>query len=161
MAYETVYFTDEPRNAVKVLSEGHPGNQRQPTRGTIVRSPAGTMVGYGGTPYAPSPYGVPPYGYPSSHQVVMTPQGPMAVPVAGNAGLFGSSGPETGEWIDIGLQVLAAILPLPAAPSTAGTSIEDNTANMIAFQGSIASYAKRDELIRTAAGVLKTLFRRG
>ena len=62
-------------------------------------------------------------------------------------------GMTTGELIDAGIQVLAAIQPLPAAPTAqgeAGTDVE----NMITYQSALAQHAKRDEQLRTLGNLL-------
>ena len=59
----------------------------------------------------------------------------------------------TGELIDTGIQLLAAILPLPAAPVAQGESTTD-IENMVTYQGALASHAKRDEQFRTVGNLL-------
>jgi hypothetical protein len=59
----------------------------------------------------------------------------------------------TGELIDTGIQLLAAIQPLPAAPTAqgeAGTDVE----NLMTYQGALAQHAKRDEQLRTLGNLL-------
>jgi hypothetical protein len=59
----------------------------------------------------------------------------------------------TGELIDTGIQLLAAILPLPAAPVAQGESTTD-LENMVTYQTALASHAKRDEQFRTVGNLL-------
>ena len=67
---------------------------------------------------------------------------------------FGSRfGLTTGELIDTGIQLLAAILPLPAAPVAQGETTTDME-NLVTYQGALASHAKRDEQFRTVGNLL-------
>ena len=71
-------------------------------------------------------------------------------PAPSFASRFGMS---TGELIDTGIQLLAAIQPLPAAPTAqgeAGTDVE----NLMTYQGALAQHAKRDEQLRTLGNLL-------
>jgi hypothetical protein len=86
-------------------------------------------------------YGPPGYG----------PQGwaPMSAP-GWNQGPFGSvlSRISTGDLIDLIAQVFAALNPLPAQPVATSDATTD-VGNMILYQGALASYAKKDEQVRT------------
>jgi hypothetical protein len=88
--------------------------------------------------YGPPAYGVPPYGAPYWGQ---------PAPFAARFGMT------TGELIDTAIQILAAIQPLPAAPTgqgDAGTDLE----NLVTYQGALATHAKRDEQLRTLGNLL-------
>ena len=85
----------------------------------------------------------PTYGY-AQPQVVVTQQPPSF------ASRFGMT---TGELIDTGLQIFAAITPLPHAPvaqGDAGTDVE----NLVTYQTALATHAKRDEQLRTLGNLL-------
>ena len=75
---------------------------------------------------------------------------PQYAPAPSFASRFGMT---TGELIDTGIQLLAAIQPLPAAPTAqgeAGTDVE----NLMTYQGALAQHAKRDEQLRTLGNLL-------
>ena len=75
---------------------------------------------------------------------------PAYAPAQSFASRFGMT---TGELIDTGIQLLAAIQPLPAAPTAqgeAGTDVE----NLMTYQGALAQHAKRDEQLRTLGNLL-------
>ena len=75
---------------------------------------------------------------------------PAYAPVPSFASRFGMT---TGELIDTGIQLLAAIQPLPAAPTAqgeAGTDVEI----LMTYQGALAQHAKRDEQLRTLGNLL-------
>ena len=61
-----------------------------------------------------------------------------------------------GQLVDLVAQIFAALMPLPAAPvatSDAGTDV----GNLILYQGALASYAKRDEQVRTLGNLVTKL----
>jgi hypothetical protein len=145
MDYDVI-FVDEGRNAVtdhrcpggrpatpwRPLPTRAPGGSR-----TVVVPPGarptvitGTASGY----YQPPAYYQPAYG--------------PAMPSF--ASRFGMT---TGELIDTGIQLLAAITPLPAAPTAQGESITD-VENLMTYQGALAQHAKRDEQLRTLGNLL-------
>ena len=66
------------------------------------------------------------------------------------ASRFGMS---TGELIDTGIQILAAIQSLPVGPTSQGDTTTD-IENLVTYQGALASYAKRDEQLRTLGTLL-------
>jgi len=69
------------------------------------------------------------------------------------AGFSSRFGMTTGELIDTGIQLLAAITPLPAAPVSQGeTSVDID--NLMTYQGALWQHAKRDEQLRTLGGLL-------
>ncbi len=59
----------------------------------------------------------------------------------------------TGEVIEIAAQILAAIQPLPGAPSGAG-HVETDVENLVIYQTALATHAKRDEQVRTLGNLL-------
>ena len=75
---------------------------------------------------------------------------PQYAPTSSFASRFGMT---TGELIDTGIQLLAAITPLPAAPVSQGeTSVDID--NLMTYQGALWQHAKRDEQLRTLGGLL-------
>ncbi len=124
----------------------------------------------GGCPSAPTPWRPLPARVPGGSRTVVVPPGarptvitgsasgyyqpayfaPPYLPAPSFASRFGMS---TGEMIDTGVQVLAAILPLPAAPSAQGETVTD-IENLMTYQGALAVHAKRDEQLRTLGNLL-------
>jgi hypothetical protein len=131
MDYDVIY-TDDERNADR-RRPAH-GNRRPGSRTVFVPPGARPTVITGGGSYRPLPAQHMPY-YP---------------PQAGFASRFGMT---TGELIDTGIQLLAAITPLPAAPVSQGeTSVDID--NLMTYQGALWQHAKRDEQLRTLGGLL-------
>ncbi|MGE0401261.1 MAG: hypothetical protein AB7T06_31425 [Kofleriaceae bacterium] len=71
------------------------------------------------------------------------------------ASRFGMS---TGELIDSGLQVLAALQPLPSAPISQGDTGVD-VENLMTYQGALWQHAKRDEQWRTLGGLIARILK--
>jgi hypothetical protein len=71
------------------------------------------------------------------------------------ASRFGMS---TGEMIDSGLQILAALQPLPSAPTAQGEASTD-VENLMTYQGALWQHAKRDEQWRTLGGLLARILK--
>ena len=67
-------------------------------------------------------------------------------------------GMTTGELIDTGVQLLAALLPLPAGPTAQGEASVD-VENLVTYQGALAHHAKRDEQMRTLGNLLARVLR--
>ena len=51
---------------------------------------------------------------------------------------------------------IAALMPLPGAP-VATAEVSTDVGNLILYQGSLASYAKRDEQVRTLGNLVTKL----
>ncbi|MGN6109127.1 MAG: hypothetical protein ACTHU0_28735 [Kofleriaceae bacterium] len=66
-------------------------------------------------------------------------------PMSSIASRFGMT---SGELIDTGIQLLAALFRLPAAPTAQGEAAVD-IENLVTYQGALAQHAKRDEQLRT------------
>ena len=144
MDYDVIYI-DEGRNAVtdhrrpggRPASPWRPLPARTPGSRTVVVPPGarptvitGTASGY----YQPPAYYQPAY----------------APAMSSFASRFGMT---TGELIDTGIQLLAAIQPLPAAPTAQGEAGVD-VENLMTYQGALAQHAKRDEQLRTLGNLL-------
>lgn len=71
-------------------------------------------------------------------------------PMSSFASRFGMT---TGELIDTGIQLLAAITSLPAAPTAQG-EVSTDVENLMTYQGALAQHAKRDEQLRTLGNLL-------
>jgi hypothetical protein len=67
-------------------------------------------------------------------------------------------GLSTGELIELAAQLLAAIQPLPGAPSAQG-HVETDVENLVVYQTALATHAKRDEQLRTLGGLLGRLLK--
>ncbi len=147
--YADIYFVDG-RNA------DHRTGQHAPPGRVMVGSPGhGVRTVYTNPvqPYGQAQMYGPPTGY-------FGPQGPggwgpqgwgapMAAP-GWNQGPFSSvlSRISTGDLIDLIAQVFAALNPLPAQPVATSDAATD-IGNVILYQGALASYAKKDEQVRT------------
>ena len=161
MNEDDIYYVDE-RNAVISTSRG-PNQQG----GRVIigsRSPGG--IGprvIGGNPYGANPYGSPAMygaaGYMAAQPGYWNqpgyfgPQGP---------GYWGPRGPSlfnnlsAGKLVDMAAQVFAALTSLPDAPVATADPATD-VPNLITYQSSLASYAKRDEQIRTLGSLVAKL----
>jgi hypothetical protein len=142
MDYDVMYV-DDGRNADhRTVVAGRTATPwGRPTTGNrTVVVPAGTRPtvitsrpAYGPPGYGPQGYGSPYYGQPAPF-----------------ASRFGMS---TGELIDTAIQILAAITPLPVAPTAVGDEATD-VDNLVTYQGALATHAKRDEQLRTLGTLL-------
>jgi hypothetical protein len=59
----------------------------------------------------------------------------------------------TGELVEAGAALLAAIQPLPGAPGSTGHG-ETDMENLVIYQTALATHAKRDEQLRTLGSLL-------
>ena len=135
--YNVILVDDDERNASPVFSG------RPPMYGAPGRRPAWFGGRFPGRPvYYPAPQPQP---------TVIYQQAP-----AKPAGLAGMT---TAELVEVGAQLLAAIQPLPAAPTAAG-ELETDVENLVIYQTALATHAKRDEQLRTLGGLLARLLRK-
>jgi len=146
MDHDVIYIDDDARNADRDHRAQTPGNRLGRARtGRTVVVPAGsrrpTVIQSTGAPYTS--------GYSQPQVIVSQPQPP------GFASRFGMS---TGELIDSGIQILAALLPLPASPVAQGNTGVD-IENLVTYQTALATFAKRDEQLRTAGALLVRILR--
>ena len=140
--YSVMYLDDE-RNADHRtnVTTSRPGQWNgRPTpigqRTVVVPASQRPTVIYSRQPAAQPYYGPAPQWYPPAQ------------------GSFASQlGMSMGELIDTGIQILAAIQSLPVAPVAQGDS-ETDVANLVTYQGALASHAKRDEQLRTLGNLL-------
>lgn len=135
MDQDVIYIDDDERNAVR----RRPGWSPRPRSPRTVVVPPGAsrpmVIQSGGS--------APTYGY-SQPQVIVAQQ------PASFASRFGMT---TGELIDTGIQILAALMPLPGAPVAQGDAGVD-VENLVTYQTALATHAKRDEQLRTAGTLL-------
>ena len=132
---EDIYIVDT-RNADHRTAQ--PGSSGPGRTGTGVR----TVVAQPVRAYGPPAYGQPQIIYGTA------PQGAMA------SNLFGRM--TGGQLVDLVAQIFAALMPLPAAPVATADSATD-VGNLILYQSSLASYAKRDEQVRTLGNLVTKL----
>ena len=145
MDQDVIYIGDDERNADhRTYGAGNrPGGFGRPRR-TVVVPPGARrpmVIQSGGS--APAAAYSQPYGYPQ-------PQVFVAQQPASFAARFGMT---TGELIDTGIQILAAIQPLPAAP-VAQDDARVDVENLVTYQTALATHAKRDEQLRTLGNLL-------
>ena len=139
MDYDVMYI--DGRNAVhdhRTQGGSRPGSR--PTAVVVPPSSRPTVIQTAVPPpsagyYQPGPTGYQPVGF--------YPQPPFA-------SRFGMT---TGELIDTAIQILAAIQPLPAAPTAQGEAQID-VENLVTYQGALWQHAKRDEQLRTLGSLL-------
>ena len=142
MDYDIIYAGDE-RNADHRTGRPVLGDSRRPGSRTVVVPPGArptVITGGGSSAYRPqyAPQDAPPYA-----PAYYGPQDSFA-------SRFGMT---TGELIDTGIQLFAAISPLPAAPVAQGEAGID-VENLMTYQGALWHHAKRDEQLRTLGGLL-------
>jgi hypothetical protein len=131
---QDVIYIDDERNAAR----------RRPVLTPRPRAPRTVVVPPGANrPMVIQSGGAPSYEYPQ--QPLFVAQQPASF-----ASRFGMT---TGELIDTGIQILAALMPLPVAPVAQGEAGVD-VENLVTYQTALATHAKRDEQLRTAGTLL-------
>ncbi|MBX3156806.1 MAG: hypothetical protein KF773_12440 [Deltaproteobacteria bacterium] len=128
---EDIYIVDT-RNAVRPPPSQHNTGWRpatQPVR-TVVAQPVRTIA--------------------QTPQIVYA-NPPMMSPAAN---LFGNV--SAAQLVDLVAQIFAALMPLPAAP-TATADTPTDISNLIVYQSALATYAKRDEQVRTLGNLVTRL----
>jgi hypothetical protein len=158
MNEDDIYYVDE-RNAVISTSRSGPTNQ---SGGRVILTPrpgaGGRMIGQQNPFGSPAMYGAQGYmgaqpGYWNGQPNYWGQQAP---------GYFGPGGPSmfsrlsAGKIVDMAAQVFAALTSLPDAPVATADPATD-VPNLITYQSSLASYAKRDEQIRTLGSLVSKL----
>ena len=147
--YADVYFVDG-RNAV---IDHRTGATVAPGR-VIVGGPAGS---HNIRVSAPQPYGQAQMYYGPQGPGYFGPQGPWnAPPWAQGPGSSLLGRISTGQLIEMVAQIFVSLMPLPAAP-VATSDANTDVGNLILYQGSLASYAKRDEQVRTLGSLVSKL----
>ncbi len=144
--YADIYYVDT-RNATRDhrATQGRPGLPWVRPRPTSV-PPTRTVY----VPPAPQQaFAQPVYGQAQMQPMLYAPQ-----PMTGASALFGRL--STGQLIELVAQVFAAVQSLPGAP-VATRDLETDVANLILYQGAIASHAKRDEQVRTLGNLVSKL----
>jgi len=142
-----VVFLDDERNAID--RRRVTARPRARVSGSSVVVPAGrrpTVIYGGGGASAPA------YYQPAAPMYYDDPR--MFAP--GPLSRFGNL--STAELIELGSKLLAAILPLPAAPTGQG-EVGIDVENLLTYQSALATYAKRDEQLRTLGDLLGKILR--
>jgi hypothetical protein len=139
--YDVIYLDDDERNARATVVDRRKGGGSgrvvvggsRPSRSSVVVPPSRrpTVIHSGG-------------GRPRAQQVVIQEE-PEKRKLLGDL--------TTGEVVEIAAQILAAIQPLPGAPTAAG-EVETDVENLVIYQTALATHAKRDEQLRTLGGLL-------
>ena len=160
-----IYYVDG-RNAVITSTSRQPGG-----RTTMLGGPGSS--GYPTTIATAGPYGQSPMIYPQGSGYFGAPApgyfgapapgfwGPQGLGFPGMRSPYGYGGSmfdrlSAGKIVDMAAQVFAALSSLPDAPVATGDATTD-VANLITYQSSLASYAKRDEQVRTLGSLVAKL----
>ena len=146
--YNVITFDDDERNARPAIID-----TRRPPRWAGPRPAAGIVVPPSTRPTVIQTPGLGvqrPY-YPAPQPTVVYHQ--PASPMAGLAGMT------VAELVELGTQLLAAIQPLPGAPTAQG-DVETDVENLVIYQSALATHAKRDEQLRTLGSLLGRLLRK-
>lgn len=156
MDYDLIYVGDE-RNAVRVSDH----RTNRPSTGSwtsrprpVVGGPRTVVVPPGARPTVITG-GSSASGYYRPTYVPQYAQYPQYVDDTSLASRFGMT---TGELIDMGIQALASLQSLPAAPVAQGEAGVD-VENLITYQGALWQHAKRDEQLRTLGGLLARILK--
>ena len=145
--YDVIYLDDDERNARATVIDSRgrpirPGGMVRPRPGgsSVVVPPSRrpTVIHSGGS-----------HGSQASDRrpTVIYSQPPQQSKLGGLGNLT------TGEIIELASQLLAAIQPLPGAPSGVG-DVETDVENLVIYQTALATHAKRDEQLRTLGSLL-------
>ena len=135
MEESDIYIVDTRNADHRTQHGGTPWRPGQPVR-TVTAQP--TRV------YGPSPYGQP------QPQIIYAQ--PPQTALASN--IFGKV--TAGQLVDLVAQIFAALMPLPGAPVATDSAATD-VGNLILYQSALASYAKRDEQVRTLGNLVTKL----
>ena len=166
MDYDVIYVGDG-RNAVTDHRTGRPATPWRPmpsapsgSRTVVVPPGSRPTVITGSASGYYQPQSQPYYGPSQPFYGPSQPFYPGAQPFyPGAQESFASRfGMTTGELIDTGVQLLAALLPLPAGPTAQGEAGVD-VENLVTYQGALAHHAKRDEQMRTLGNLLARVLR--
>ena len=143
--YDVIYLDDDERNArATVLDRRKAGGRmvvggRRPGGSSVVVPPSRrpTVIHSGG-------------GRPRAQPVVIQEEPAQQRKLIGDL--------TTGEVVELAAQILAAIQPLPGAPTGAG-DLETDVENLVIYQTALATHAKRDEQLRTLGSLLGKLLK--
>ena len=142
-----VYYVDDPRNAG--------GDHRTGSGGAPAPTPIGAIVQRPGAP-RPMVYAQPAQPVYAQPMVQGRPVIYASTPGTWQNQFPGLGRLSLGGALDLVAETIAALWPLPAAPSTTG-DIGTDVQNHVLYQTALAGHTKRDERIRTLGVVLKRL----
>ena len=142
--YDVIYLDDDERNARAVRVDRRTSGGRRMVLGA--RRPGGSSVL------------VPPSRRPTviHSGARMGDRRAVVIQDEPQRKLFGDL--TTGEVVEVAAQILAAIQPLPGAPTGAG-DLETDVENLVIYQTALATHAKRDEQLRTIGSLLGKLLK--
>ena len=134
----------DPRNAARVRVVRHPPAN--------VRPPAAPRPVYQQPVYQQPVYQQPVYQQPVYQQAPVYYPRPVMMPARSTR----IAELPLGDVLSLAAQAIAALQPLPAAPSAVGKA-DDDVQNLIVYQSALASHAKRDEQLRTLGAMVAKL----
>ena len=144
--YDVIYLDEDERNARATVVDRRKGGGsgrvvvggNRPSRSSVVVPPSRrpTVIHSGG-------------GRPRAQPVVIQEE-PQQRKLIGDLTM--------GEVVELAAQILAAIQPLPGAPTAAG-EVETDVENLVIYQTALATHAKRDEQLRTLGSLLAKLLK--
>ena len=141
--YEVMYLDDDERNAVVSATR----TQSRHTHSGGGR-PVPSILGGSRRPQVVRRYPSSGRYYDGRPRQIVVQQAPRR----------GFGGLNTGELIEMAAFILAAIQPLPPAPTGQGHT-ETDVENLVIYQTALATHAKRDEQLRTLGGLLARLLK--
>jgi hypothetical protein len=144
--YDVIYLDDDERNARATVVDGRGRPMGRP--GIVRPRPGGSSVV---VPPSRRPTVIHSGGSHGSQAVDRRPTVIYSQPAQSKLGGLGNL--TTGEIIELAAQLLAAIQPLPGAPSGVG-DVETDVENLVIYQTALATHAKRDEQLRTLGSLL-------
>ena len=137
--YDVIYLDDDERNARATVLDRRKAGGRMVVGG---RRPSGSSVV---VPPSRRPTVIHSGGRPRAQPVVIQEEPAQQRKLIGDL--------TTGEVVELAAQILAAIQPLPGAPTGAG-DVETDVENLVIYQTALATHAKRDEQLRTLGSLL-------
>ncbi len=144
--YDVIYLDEDERNARATVVDGRKGGGRVVVGG---RRPGGSSVV---VPPSRRPTVIHSGGRGGDRQ-----RAPVVIQEAPQQKKM-LAGLTTGEIVELAAQILAAIQPLPGAPTAAG-EVETDVENLVIYQTALATHAKRDEQLRTLGSLLGKLLK--
>jgi hypothetical protein len=143
--YDVIYLDEDERNARATVVDSRKGGGRVVVGG---RRPGGSSVV---VPPSRRPTVIHSGGRGGDRQ-----RAPVVIQEAPKKTML--AGLTTGEIVELAAQILAAIQPLPGAPTAAG-EVETDVENLVIYQTALATHAKRDEQLRTLGSLLGKLLK--
>jgi hypothetical protein len=149
--YDVIYLDDDERNARATVTDSRGRPMGRP--GFVRPRPGGTSVV---VPPSRRPTVIHSGGSQTTQAIDRRPTVIYQQPAPNRLGGLGNM--TTGEIIELASQLLAAIQPLPGAPSGVG-DVETDVENLVIYQTALATHAKRDEQLRTLGNLLAKILK--